>query len=61
LRDVLRLFTPSELDQGRQAAGIVDHHHSAKSGIRTIAAQQVLARGGLRTVNAKKEVGAWRR
>jgi hypothetical protein len=29
LRDVLRLFTPSELDQARQAAGIVDYYHSA--------------------------------
>jgi hypothetical protein len=61
LRDVLRLFTQSELDQARQAAGIVDYYHSAKGGLRTIAAQQVLASGGLRTVNAKKEVGAWRR
>jgi hypothetical protein len=60
LRDVLRLFSPSELDQARQAAGIVDFYHSATGGLRTIAAQQVLARGGLRTVDAK-EVAAWRR
>jgi hypothetical protein len=60
LRDVLRLFTSSELDQARQAAGIDDYYHSANDGLRTITAAQVFARGGIRTVNAK-DVAAWRR
>jgi hypothetical protein len=59
LRDVLRLFAPSELEQARQAAGIVDHYHSANGGIHTVSVNQVLARGGLRTMQPQ-EVPAWR-
>jgi hypothetical protein len=60
LKDVLALFTPSELDRAREAVGIPDRCHPRKGGLRTIAASRVLARGGIRTVDAK-EVAAWRR
>jgi hypothetical protein len=59
LRNVLRLFALRELDQARQAAGVGNRYYSAKRGLRTIAAQSVRARGGIRTVDAK-EVATWR-
>jgi hypothetical protein len=59
-RDVLRLFSPSALDRARQAAGIADYYDSAKGGIQTIDTKIVLARRGLRTIDAKG-VAAWRR
>jgi hypothetical protein len=60
LRDVLQLFTPSDLAQARQAAGIVNCYHSAKRGIRTTTIQSMLVRGGIRTVDVG-EVPAWRK
>ena len=59
LRDVLRFFTPRELDQARQAAGSSDYNVPQQRGLRTISAAEVLARRGLRTVQAK-EVRPWR-
>ena len=59
LRDVLRLFTSSELDRARQAAGIDDYYRSAKDGLLTIGTLQVLAHGKFRPIQAQ-EVPPWR-
>jgi hypothetical protein len=45
LRDVLRLFSASALDRARQAAGIPDDYHSAKSGHQPLLGGRYLVRG----------------
>jgi hypothetical protein len=57
-RDVLACFSRDELAQAERTAGLHDRDYAASDGLRTIAAQRVVARGGIRTVDAA-EIISW--